>query len=286
MEQAIVNGIVLGLTYVLTASGLSLIFGILQIVNFAHGQFYMFGACLLYWLYMELGIPYLWSVLLSMIIVGGLGVAVELIFFRNLLKASIIAVLGVVLGLMVGMEGLMEILFGQDSKSVSPAFKGILRTSQFSISYERLAVIILSLMIMVILYWWIRYTRVGTATRAVAQDKRAAELVGIDVKKIRLLIMGIGCGLAATAGSLISPIFFVDPYIGGSAMFKSLIIITLGGMGSLSGAALGGLILGFIESFGQTYVGNITEILGFSLIIIILLVKPQGLFGVAFEMAE
>jgi len=190
------------------------------------------------------------------------------------------------LGLMVGMEGLMEVLFGQDSKKVTTAFSGVLRARHFSISYERLAVIFASLIIISILYYWIRYTREGTATRAVAQDKRAAELVGIDVNRIRLIIMGIGCALAAAAGSLISPVFFVSPYIGANAMFKSLIIITLGGMGSLPGAALGGLILGFIESFSQTYIGNITEMLGFLLVIVILLVKPQGIFGVAFEMAE
>jgi len=286
MGQVIVNALMLGMTYVLMASGLSLIFGILQIVNFAHGQFYMIGAIVLYWLYMLLGLPYILAVFLSMVVVAGVGVAVERTFFKRLLNAPIVAVLGVVLGLMVGLEGLMELLFGEDDKNVTTAFRGVLNVHQFSISYERMIIIGASLLIMILLYCWIRYTVEGTATRAVAQDRRAAELVGIDVDRIRLLIMAIGSALAAAAGSLIAPLFFVSPYIGTTAMLKSLIIITLGGMGSLPGAALGGLILGFIESFGQTYLGNITEMLGFLLVILILLVKPQGLFGVPFEIAE
>ncbi|MBW1785550.1 MAG: branched-chain amino acid ABC transporter permease [Deltaproteobacteria bacterium] len=286
MGQVIINALMLGMTYVLMASGLSLVFGILQIVNFAHGQFYMVGAVVLYWLYMSLGLPYLIAVLLSTVVVGLLGIVVELVFLRRLLKAPIVAILGVVLGLMVGLEGLMELLFGEDDRNVKSAFHGVLRIQDLSLSYERLVIIFASLIVMGLLYFWIRYTREGTATRAVAQDRLAAELVGVDVGKTRILIMGIGSGLAATAGSLISPLFFVSPYVGTNAMLKSLIIITLGGMGSLPGAALGGLILGVIESFGQTYLGNITEMVGFLLVIIILLVKPQGLFGVPFEIAE
>ena len=286
MEQVAVNGLMLGLMYVLMASGLSLIFGILQIVNFAHGQFYMIGACVLYWLYMKLGIPYVGSLVLVIGIVGGLGILVELIFLRKLLKSSIVATLGVVMGLLAGLEGLMEILFGVDDVKVRSPFNGVLAFDQVLLPYERLAVIVASIIIIAGLYYWIRYTRQGTATRAVSQDRRAAELLGIDVTRIRLVVMGIGTALAAAAGGLIAPLFFVNPYMGTNAMFKSLIIVTLGGMGSLPGAALGGIILGFIESTGQTYLGNVTELFGFLLIIIILLVKPQGLFGVPFEITE
>jgi branched-chain amino acid transport system permease protein len=286
MEQVIVNGLMLGLTYVLMASGLSLIFGILQIVNFAHGQFYMIGACVLFWFYMKLGVPYLFAMALSVITVGALGLLVEWVFLRRLLKSSVVATLGIVMGLLVGLEGLMEIIFGVDDVKVRSAFSGVLTILNFRLPYERLSIILASLIIIALLYYWIRYTKEGIATRAVAQDRRAAELLGIDVSKTRFLVMGIGTALAAAAGSLIAPLFYINPYIGGSAMFKSLIIITLGGMGSLPGAALGGIILGFIESVGQTYLGNVTEILGFILIIIILLIKPQGLFGVPFEIAE
>jgi len=286
MEQVAVNGLMLGLTYVLMASGLSLIFGILQIVNFAHGQFYMIGACVLYWLYMKMGVPYIYSLVFAVGTVGGLGILVELVFLRKLLKSSVVATLGVVMGLLVGLEGLMEILFGVDDVKVRSAFTGVLQLHQVRLPYERLAIILASVIIIAGLYYWIRYTREGTATRAVAQDRRAAELLGIDVTRTRLVVMGIGTALAAAAGSLIAPLFYVNPYIGTNAMFKSLIIVTLGGMGSLPGAALGGIILGFIESVGQTYLGNVTEILGFLMVIIILLVKPQGLFGVPFEIAE
>ncbi len=286
MEQVVINALMLGMTYVLMASGLSLIFGILQIVNFAHGQFYMIGACVLFWFYMKLGVPYLFAMVLSVITVGALGLLVELVFLRRLLKSSVVATLGIVLGLLVGLEGLMEILFGVDDVKARSAFSGVLTFHNFRLPYERLSIILASLIIIAVLYYWIRYTNEGIATRAVAQDRRAAELLGIDVSRTRFLVMGIGTALAAAAGSLIAPLFYINPYIGGSAMFKSLIIITLGGMGSLPGAALGGIILGFIESFGQTYLGNVTEILGFILIIIILLIKPQGLFGVPFEIAE
>jgi len=268
------------------ASGLTLVFGILQIVNFAHGQFYMIGAIALYWLYSVLGVSYFISMLLSMTIVGTIGIMVEIFFLRKLLKDSIVSKLGVVLGLMVGLEGLMELLFGDHTKNVRTIFQGSINLLNFRLPYERIAIILSSIIIMALLYYWIKFTKQGTATRAMAQDPIAAELMGVDVGTIRLFVMGIGGALAAAAGSLIAPVFFVSPYMGANAMLKSLIIITLGGMGSLPGAVLGGLILGLIESFGYTFLGNIAEMAGFILVILILLIRPQGLFGLPFEISK
>lgn len=286
MEQVIVNALVIGLTYVLMASGLSLIFGILQVINFAHGQFYMIGACVFYWVNMKLGVPYALALVLTMTIGGILGCVVEWVFLKKLVKASVVASLGVVIGLMLALGGLMEILFGVDDVMVQSPVSGVVALGGFRIANERLLIGVVALFVLAVLYYWIRYTNEGMATRATSQDKRAAQLMGIDVGRTRLIVMGIGTALAAVAGALIAPLFFTNVYLGGTAMFKSLIIITLGGMGSLPGAVLGGLIIGLIESFGQTYLGNITEMLEFILVILVLLIKPNGLLGVPYEISD
>jgi branched-chain amino acid transport system permease protein len=276
----------IGLTYVLIASGLTIVFGILRIVNFAHGQFYMIGAICLYWLYSVIGLSYFFAMFLSMIAVAIIGLAVEFILLKRLQSSSILASLGVVLGLLVGIAGLMELLFGEGIRNVKSAFLGVVDLWSFRLPTERLAIICAALLIITVLFVWIKYTRNGMATRAMAQERRAAALVGVDVENIRYIVMGIGSALAGAAGALVAPLFFVSAHMGTDPMLKSLIIITLGGMGSLPGAVLGGLILGFIEGFGYLYIGNLTEMFEFMLVIVILLVRPQGLFGVPFEIAE
>jgi branched-chain amino acid transport system permease protein len=286
IAQTFINGIVTGLMYVLIASGLTLVFGILRIVNFAHGQFYMLGAFVFYILLDLAGLGFICSFFLSVLGIGLLGLATERGLFRPLEGKSLIGVIGTTLGLMLALEGAAELIFGPDDRKVSTIFTGIINIGGAIIAVERLVMIGMSSAVMFALYWWIQRTRSGTATRAVAQDEYAASLMGISKTRCSFLVMGIGSALAGAAGAILSPIFFISPFMGDIPLIKALIVITLGGMGSIPGATLGGLILGVVEAFAFTYLGGIAEIIGFLIIIVLLIVRPQGLFGEPFELAE
>ncbi len=284
--QTVVNGISIGLMYVLMASGLTLVFGILRIVNFAHGQFYMLGAFIFYVVLDLAGLGFLVAFAASILGIGILGLMMERGLFRPLEGKSLLGVIGTTLGLMMFLEGAAELIFGPDDQKVSTVFPGLIKIGGMMLAVERLVMIGMSAAVMFALYYWIQRTRSGTATRAVSQDEYAASLMGIKKTRCSLVVMGVGSALAGAAGAILSPIFFITPYMGGVPLIKALIVITLGGMGSIMGATLGGLILGIMEAFAYTYLGGIAEIIGFLIIIVLLIVRPQGLFGEPFELAS
>lgn len=276
--QVFVNGLMLGMTYVLIASGFSLIYGIMRLLNFAHGEFYMLGAFATYLLAERLGLNYFTSLSLSMIIIAALGVLVYRFFFRPFRDQhdpSLVIALG--LAMLIG--GLALLIFGEKDCSVSPAFPGIIQFWGVTLSLERIAVIIIAIVLMVTLTLYIKYSKMGQAMRAVAQDREAAALQGIGVDATFTLCMAISSALAGAAGALLAPLFFVNPFLGMHAVLKALVVVVIGGLGSIPGAIAGGLLLGFVESIGNTFLGDVTEILGFVLIMLVLLFRPQGLFG-------
>lgn len=276
--QVLVNGLMLGLTYVLIASGFSLIYGIMRLLNFAHGEFYMLGAFATYLLCEHLGVNYLLALILSMAIIAALGVLVYRFFFRPFRDEhdpSLVIALG--MAMLIG--GLALLVFGEKDKSVPPVFPGVIQVFGATLSKERLAVIVMAIALMVALALYIKFSRTGQAMRAVAQDREAAALQGIGVDSTFTLCMAISSALAGAAGALLAPLFFVNPFLGMHAVLKALVVVVIGGLGSIPGAIAGGLLLGFVESFGNTFLGDITEILGFIMVMIVLIFRPQGLFG-------
>jgi branched-chain amino acid transport system permease protein len=276
--QVLVNGLMLGLTYVLIASGFSLIYGIMRLLNFAHGEFYMLGAFATYLLCEHLGVHYFTALALSMVIIGFLGVLVYRFFFRPFRDEhdpSLVIALGI--AMLIG--GLALIIFGEKDKSVAPVFSGVIQVWGATLSKERVAVIVMAIVLMVALTLYIKFSKTGQAMRAVSQDREAAALQGIGVDSTFTLCMGISSALAGAAGALLAPLFYVNPFLGMHAVLKALVVVVIGGLGSIPGAIAGGLLLGFVESFGNTFFGDITEILGFVIVMIILLFRPQGLFG-------
>jgi branched-chain amino acid transport system permease protein len=284
--QTVINGISIGLMYVLIASGLTLVFGILRIVNFAHGQFYMLGAFIFYLVLDHAGLGFPIAFAAAVLGIGVLGLLMERGLFRPLEGKSLLGVIGTTLGLMMFLEGAAELIFGPDDQKVTTVFPGLVNVGGMMIPLERLVMIAMSAGVMFALYYWIQKTRSGTATRAVSQDEYAASLMGIKKTRCALVVMGVGSALAGAAGAILSPLFYITPYMGGVPLLKALIVITLGGMGSIMGATLGGLILGIMEAFAYTYLGGIAEIIGFLIIIVLLIVRPQGLFGEPFELAS
>jgi branched-chain amino acid transport system permease protein len=280
--QGGMNGIMLGLNYALIALGLSLIFGIMGIVNFAHGEMYMLGGYVAYYLVGRFGLNFFVTIVAAVIMVGLLGVFLEKVLFRPLTtrpKEALTSLIAAV-GLAWVLQMLAVICFGDLDRNVPSAFKGIIRMGGVVITKERLAAIIIGITLIVLLNLFLLRTRTGRAIRAVAQDKEAAALQGVQVGRVSSLSFGVGCALAAAAGALMAPIFSINPFLGGEVILKAFLVVILGGMGSIPGAMLGGLVLGFTESFGSLFFTVPTvSVITFIFIIIILIVRPQGLLG-------
>ena len=277
-QQIIANGFVLGLGYVLVASGFTLIFSITRIFNFAHGEIYMLGAFATYYFREVFGYNYALSILLAMILMFVLGILLERVFFRPLrgyLYPPFMMSLGLIL---IISAGAMHI-FGTQLKVISAVVPGVVNILGARISWERLIVIFSCAVIMTALYLFIKYTKVGMALRAIAQNSEAASLMGVSHDQMAALAFGIGSALAAVAGGIMAPLFYVDPHIGGPAVFKALIVVLLGGIGSIPGAVVGGLALGFIESLGLTFIGMPAYIVSWIMVMLVFAFRPMGILG-------
>jgi branched-chain amino acid transport system permease protein len=263
------------------ALGLTLMFGMMHIINFAHGAVYMLGAFVIYYVYYQGGVPYLPAFLLAMVLLGLFGFLVERCIYRPV-KGGIEPTLVALLALTTFLQAAGYPVFGQLDKHVPTVFKGIYNVMGVPVSAERLAIIPIAVVLVCGLYLFINRTRMGAAMRAIEQDKEAAALQGVNVHVVNALAFGVGFALAAASGALMAPIFKLDPMMGEQPLLKAFIIIILGGLGSIPGAILGGLILGFIDSIIATFLGlEPAFLLSFVFIILILLFKPNGLFGYA-----
>ncbi len=282
-QQVLINSLVLSGTYILIASGLTLIFGILRVINFAHGTLYMIGAFLTYTLLSIGGMNYFAATLIAILGTAFLGMLMEGGILHPLVDKPLLAGLGAILGVSFIIEGGAALIWGQENVAITSPFRGVLHIGTVTISWERIAAVVSSAAIIIGLYLWIWRTRQGYVIRAVAEDRRVAGLQGINERRIRLLVMAVASGVAAAAGAIMGPLFYVSPYMGGPAVFKGLLIIAIGGMGSINGSVLAALIVGFVEGVGYSYWGPFTEIASFILVIFIFILKPQGLLGVPYE---
>jgi len=281
LVQALLNGFGLAVVYVLVALGLTLIFSILEIINFAHGEFYMLGGFAAYYLCAVGGLNYVATLVLAVLLVGLAGVVAERLVFRHLRGKTLNAFI-VSLGLLWVLQATAQLSFGVLDKSVPSAVSGIVRVGGVIVSRERLFVILTAVALIVGLHLFLKFTRTGQAMRAVAQDADAAALQGVNIELVSALGFGIGCALAGAAGALLAPIFAVSPTMGALPVVKAFIIIIVGGMGSLPGAVLGGLLLGAVEGVGTLFMSSAAvNILGFLMVIAILLLRPRGLLGAA-----
>ncbi len=279
LVQALLNGFGLAMAYVLVALGLTLIFSILEIINFAHGEFYMVGAFTTYVAFTLFHVPYVVALIGAIVVVGLAGAVAERLIFRHLRGKTLNAFI-VSLGLLWVMQAGAQIAFGIQDKAVPSAFSGVLRMGGVFISYERLAVTLCAVMLIVALYAFLEWTKTGRAMRATAQDADGAALQGVNIELVSMLGFALGCALAGASGALLAPIFSVGPWMGALPVVKAFIIIIVGGMGSLPGAVLGGLMLGIVEGVGTLFFSSAAvNMLGFLLVIAVLLLRPRGLLG-------
>lgn len=279
--QAVVSGLLLGGVYGLVASGLSLIFGVLRIINFAHGAVMMLGMYTSYWLFVLLGVhPYL-SVLITGPLFFGIGILIQRIVIEPNRAAAEHNQLLLTLGLALFFENLALVLWQGDFRTVRVAYSGAsFMVADVLVEVPRLIAAGGAVLIALALWAFLRMTDAGKAIRALSEEAEGAMLVGIDVARIRSVAFGIGSACVAVAGALITPFFYVAPDVGESFNIMAFVVVVLGGMGNFLGALLGGFIVGLAESLGAAFLpGSLKQLVVFGLFVIVLLLRPEGLFG-------
>jgi branched-chain amino acid transport system permease protein len=279
LEQTIINALMLGLTYVVVASGLTLVFGIMGIFNFAHGELYMLGGFIGYFLLERMKINFFLALFITMAAMFAVGVLIERYLFR-FVRGQIIPGMILSLGLSMGLSGFALLAFTEEDLSAASPFPGVLKLGHTVIATERLIVIILCFLIMAAMFFFLQKLKFGRAMRAVAADPVAARLQGISIDLIMSISFGISSALAGVAGAMICPLFKINASMGTAAIVNSLTVIVLGGMGSIPGSVIGGLLLGFVNSFAITYIGGtIGGIFAFIMVIVMIVLRPKGLMG-------
>jgi branched-chain amino acid transport system permease protein len=279
--QLLLNGLVMGVIYALVAMGLSLIFGVLEIVNFAHGEFYMLASMLAYFLTAQWDFDY-WATILVVTVVG---VAVGYVLFEGLMLAlrgetferSILLTMGLS---MVLQNGAVFLFTANPHLLESKLSYQNIVMGDFRMPVARLYALGLGFAAFAVLYLILHRTRLGKAMRGVAQNRAAADMVGIDARAVSRLAVAIGIGLTGLAGAALAPVYAVHPLMGFNFVFKAFAIIIIGGLGNISGAGIAAVMLGVIESLaGGLLPLALTDAVAFLSMIAVLLLRPQGLFG-------
>ncbi|MBU2648731.1 branched-chain amino acid ABC transporter permease [bacterium] len=278
--QQVFNGIMFGSTYAIVALGLTLVMGILNIPNFAHGHLYMLGGYVTFFFINNIGLGYWPALLLSVIVLGLVGMAMERIVYRPLKDAPHINAFIAAIGALLFLESLALVVWGPQGLRINNPYPQIYNVMGITIGLQRLLVIIGTAILILMLHLFLKKTLMGTTIEAVAQNREGAMLNGINVNRVSGITFFISSATAAVAASFLSPIFMLSPAMGAILGMKAFIIVILGGMGSIPGAILGGYILGLIEALGGGYISaEYKDVFAFGALIIILSIKPTGIFG-------
>ena len=279
--QHLVNGLVLGGTYALLGIGLTLIFGLMNVVNFAHGEFYTLGAYAGFATLAVLGLPFVVAIPAAIAVGVALGALCERVLLRPLRGESIDSVMLVMIGLWIAMQNGELLVWGGVAKSIAHPFPTQpLVAGHLGIAPLRLFVFATAIALIAATHLVIQRTKLGRAMRATFQDADTAALMGVRIGRIHTATFALGSGLAAAAGALLGPIFLVYPSMGDLASLKAFSVVILGGLGNVAGATVGGLLLGIAEELGAGYVSSgYRDAVGFVIIILVLLFRPSGLFA-------
>ncbi len=280
----LISGLSLGSVYAIIALGYTMVYGIAKMLNFAHGDVIMVGGFAVYMSMNALGLNPILAVIVSIIVCTVLGIVIEKVAYKPLRKATPLAVLITAIGVSYFLQNLALLIFGSDAKLFTSVvnIKAIsLANGQITITGETIVTIVACIIIMVVLSLFIKKTKAGQAMLAVSEDKEAAELMGINVNKTISLTFAIGSGLAGIAGALLCSAYpTLTPYTGSMPGIKAFVAAVFGGIGSIPGALIGGLLLGVIENLSKAYISSqMADAIVFSVLIIVLLVKPTGLLG-------
>lgn len=277
----LVWGVAIGCVYILLATGLNLIFGVMKLVNFAHGQLLMISAFLTWTISVASGVNAYVAILISMIFVAILGVAVERLTFRRVLGTDKLNEIFVSLGLIYIFENVAMLLWGANPKQVVSPFNGMsFSLPGISITYDRVIAVFIVITTLIAFGLLMKKTKIGLAMRATSQRSSTAMLMGINVEKIYMITFAIGAALAAVAGGLYGIIFSFDYQVGAMPTIIAFAIIIMGGLGSIKGAIVGGLLYGIAEQLATLFLGGIWgSAIAFALLIVVLVIRPNGIFG-------
>ncbi len=283
--QQIINGLSLGAIYALIALGYTMVYGILQLINFAHGEIYMLGAFIAYYLITVVHMGFVPAMIISMAITAVIGMIIEKVVYLPLRNAPKLSVLISAIGVSMFLQNTGFKVFGADPKGFPQLIEKKVTLEFFDgdilVFNHQIIIIAVSIILMIILTYIVKYTKTGKAMRAVAFDKDAAMLMGINVNKTISKTFAIGSALAAAAGILVAMTFpKIDPVMGMMPGLKAFVAAVLGGIGSIPGAVLGGVIMGVSETLVTGYISSsYKDAIAFIILILILLVRPAGIFG-------
>ena len=295
--QTMLNGMMLAGLYVMAATGLSLVLGVLHIINFAHGAFLMFAAYLL-WMLVDkevtaienvpewlrvIDVPYPLAALITIVVIGLLGALANRVLYQRF-WGKVLPCLIVAVGLTQVMQQGAFVTFGIHTKSVPTYFEGMISIFGARFPVERAMIVVVAVVMVVGLLLLLRYTRAGLAMRAVSQDSDAAAVSGVSIPKTATIAMFLGTAMAAAAAVAIAPVFTVHAYMAEGYLIKAFMVIILGGMGSITGAIWAGILVGFVDAFGNVFFGYFTQIILLMMVIGVIIFKPTGLFsGIVFD---
>lgn len=276
--QQMVNGLVIGMGYALFAAGVGLIYGVLHVLNFAHGEFFMLGAVGTYLIMAKLGVDYFTAGILTTLAVGAFGLLFERLLHRPLTDhwGSLL----ITFGLSLFLVNAVQLTFGGQPKDVTPPFQGVLQVGEVFVTQHRLVIFCSGLVLLLGLMLFVRYTAMGRTFRAVQQSTVGAIVVGINIPLVYMLVFGLSGALAALAGMLLGPLTFASPWVGAPMLLKGFAIVIIGGVGNLAGALIGGLVLGVAESVGGGLFGTTwQDLISYVALLLVLYWRPEGLLG-------
>lgn len=284
MEQVIVNGLYLGSQYALIALGLTLIFALMNVLNFAHGQMYVLGGFVTYTIYGQLGLPFVVALFASALTLMIVGALIEKFLFRPVIKRSLRDESTMLLAAAVAffLDAIILLLFGEKQRGVPKIINGVFVSDWLIIPYDRILIGVLAVVFIAAFVLFMQFTKPGRAMRALAQDRVAAQLMGVNVDRYSMIGFAMGAMLAGLVGGLLVAITGVNSGIGGAISIKAFMMVMIGGAGVVSGAIAGGFILGMLESVGLTVLrpyGDITYLVIFAGLMVFLSLRPNGLMG-------
>jgi branched-chain amino acid transport system permease protein len=279
---ALLWGVVIGCIYILLATGLNIIFGVMKLVNFAHGQLLMIGAYIAFTVATALGLNAYLAILVAMGVVAFIGVGLERFTFRRVLGTDKLNEIFVSLGLIYVFENVAVLLWGNTTQQISSPLQGlqISLSQDVAISYDRLSAILIVIAILVALFLLLKKTKIGLAMRATSQKSNASMLMGVNIERVYIFTFALGAALAGAAGALYGILLPFNPTIGALPTIKAFAIIIIGGLGSIPGAVIGGLLYGIAENTAVYFLGATwQDAIAFALLIIVLVIRPTGIFG-------
>lgn len=284
LSQVLIQGLVRGAMYALMASGLSLIFGIMGVKNFSHGELFMLGTYVMFYTTAILGLPWPIGVAAAAFVLFLVGMVLERTLIETLRQRAgrdwLLDAFILTIGMLVVMQNLALIVFGTERRGVTGLVEGVFASGSIVVSYERLMIIAVAAGVGLALWAFIRFTSLGKAIRAASQHPEAAQTLGIDIQRIYTVTFGIGAALAGLAGGLLISIYPAHPTVGFQPVIKSIACVILGGLGNVNGAIVAALLLGIIEAYSTFFMSaGWQNVVTAALVVLILIVRPSGLFS-------